>query len=191
MSRDQTTPITELLARWRHGDREAENALVEAVYPVLRDLARSRLRRHPNELTWQATELANEAYLRLAKAEGRDWENRTHFFAIAAKVMRGLVVDHARARDADKRGGGIPFVSLDRIDAQDGAALDLGVDWLAVHEALNELEAKDALAARVVELRVFVGLSVEEIAEACASSTATIGRHWRFARVWLAQRLGA
>lgn len=181
--------ITDLLQRWRGGDHAAEDALMTAVYPELRKLARSRLRRNPGDLTLRATELANEAYTRLVGVDNVDWQSRDHFYVIAAKVIHGLAVDYARARGAEKRGGGLPFVPLDRVDEEIDTPLDLRVDWLAVDQALTDLNAVDADSAKVVELRVFGGLSVEEIARVCSSSTATVGRQWRFARVWLAERL--
>jgi RNA polymerase sigma factor (TIGR02999 family) len=188
---DAVPPITELLRRWRDGDRAAEDALMTAVYPVLRDLARSRLRRHADDMTLSATELANEAYMRLLGVDNVDWQSRDHFFVIAAKVIRGLAVDYARARGAEKRGGGLPFVSLDRVDDETPAPIDLDVDWLAVNQVLVDLAVVDAPAAKIVELRVFAGLSIEEVARVCGLSTATVGRLWRFARVWLAERLTA
>lgn len=185
----EDTPITELLTRWRDGSRDAENALMTAVYPVLRDLARARLRRNSQDLTLRATELANETYARMVKLHHVDWQSRIHFFAIAAKVIRCFVIDYVRARNSEKHGGNLPFVTLDAISENMAAPLDLTVDWLAVDQALTELEGLDRGCAEVVELKFFSGLTTEEIAQTCASSTATVGRQWRFARAWLADRL--
>lgn len=183
------TPITALLYEWRRGDRGAEHALMTAVYPVLQDLARARLRRSPQDLTLRATELANEAYMKLAKIHDIPWASRVHFFVIAAKVIRCFIIDYVRTRNSDKRGGKLPFVSLDVVQDNIAAPLDLNVDWMAVNEVLKELEVLDPACAQIVELKFFSGLTSEEIAEACDSSSATVGRQWRFARAWLADRL--
>jgi RNA polymerase sigma factor (TIGR02999 family) len=183
--------ITGLLQRWRGGDREAENALVRVVYPVLRDLARARLRRAPDDFTLRATELANETYARLSGADV-DWRDRTHFFAVAARAIRNIIVDYVRAQSAEKRGGDLPFVPLElAMEVASEDAIDLRVDWLSVHAALDELELLDAGVARVVELKFFSGLTTDEIAVAASISRATVVRDWRFARAWLADRLGA
>jgi RNA polymerase sigma factor (TIGR02999 family) len=181
--------ITQLLAHWRQGDRAAGDALATAIYPVLLDLARGQLRRH-GELTLRATELAHEAYARLLPQSGVDWRNRAHFYAIAATVMRRVVIDYLRQRSADKRGGDVLFVPLDDLGRDETPSTGDPVDWLAVDQALNELANLDPDSAKVVEMRLFSGLSVEEIAAVLDSSTATVGRQWRFARTWLADRLG-
>lgn len=164
---------------------------MQAVYPALRDIARARLRYAPADFTLRATELVHEAYSRLANSSV-DWESRAHFFAIAACAIRNIVVDYQREQGAEKRGGNLPFVPLDLAaeEAADGE-VDLRVDWIAVHEALNELEGVDAQSARIVELKFFSGLTTDEIADAAAISRATVVREWRFARAWLAERLGA
>ena len=182
--------ITQLLAHWRHGDRDAADALATAIYPALLDLARAQIRRHGTNLTLRATELANEAYTRLLPQSGVDWRNRAHFYAIAATVMRRVVVDYLRSRSADKRGGDVLFVPLQDLTSTDQPTVGDPVDWLAVDQALNELAELDPDSARVVEMRLFSGLGVEEIATVLGSSTATVGRQWRFARTWLADRLG-
>ena len=185
------TDITGLLQRWRGGSRDAEGELMRLVYPVLRDLARARLRRTAGDFTLRATELANEAYTRLSGADV-DWKDRTHFFAVAARAIRNIVVDHVRAQAAEKRGGDLPFVTLELAeDVAGDDTVDLRVDWLSVHAALDELELHDAGIARVVELKFFSGLTTDEIAEAANISRATVVRDWRFARAWLADRLGA
>jgi len=183
--------ITGLLQSWREGNREAEGELMRAVYPLLRDLARARLRRSPTDFTLRATELANEAYARLSGVDV-DWKDRAHFFAVAARAIRNIVVDHVRAQGAEKRGGDLPFVSLELAGEVVGDdAIDMRVDWLSVHQALDELEVLDADIARVVELKFFSGLTTEEIAAAAGISRATVVRDWRFARAWLADKLGA
>lgn len=181
--------ITELLDRWKRGDRSVEDALATDIYPVLRELARTQIRRHGGVLTLRATELANEAYERLHLQQGVDWQNRSHFHAIAATLMRRVVVDYLRNRTAEKRGGGQLFVALDEVQQRDAPFQGDQVDWLAVDQALTEFAEAQPEAARVVELRLFSGLTKEEIAEVCGSSRATVGRQWRFARAWLAERL--
>jgi RNA polymerase sigma factor (TIGR02999 family) len=182
--------ITSLLAAWRHGDVEAEARLMEAVYPVMRDIAHSRLRHAPSDMTLDTSDLANEAYARLTGIRAQDWESRLHFFAVAARIIRNIVVDHLRARSSEKRGGDLPFVALQDIDVDTQSdGIDLGVDWLSVHAALEELDAVDHACARIVELKFFSGLTNEEIAEAVGSSRATVVRNWRFSRAWLADRL--
>jgi RNA polymerase sigma factor (TIGR02999 family) len=185
------TPITELLVRWREGAPDAEAALMNVVYPLLRELARSRLKRGSFQaITLDPTELVNEAYARLQIARETPWRDRVHFFAISAKIIRGLAVDYVRARLADKRGGDTVFVSFDLAAEQAGPHSDAGVDVLAIDAALAELEREDAVCARIVELKYFSGLTTAEIAEACGISSATVVRHWRFARAWLADKLG-
>jgi RNA polymerase sigma factor (TIGR02999 family) len=181
--------ITALLADWHRGDRAAEDRLVRSIYPVLRDMARAQVRRNARVLTLSATELAHEAYERLAPQKAVDWKNRDHFFAIAATVIRRVVVDYLRERNAEKRGGGLPFVQIEDVGLGELPMQPDMVDWLAVDQALTELAESDPDCARVVELRLFSGLSVEQIAGVMASSTATVGRQWRFARTWLAERL--
>jgi RNA polymerase sigma factor (TIGR02999 family) len=184
------TDITALLARWREGDRDAENALMTAVYPLLRELAQLRLRRSGGNPTLSATELVNEAYARLARGDGVDYQNRAHFFAVAARAIRNFVVDYLRARGSEKRGGGLPFVELDRADGlQTEELIDLRTDWIAVHDALNRLEEIDRDCARMVELKFFSGLTTEEIALASGVSRATVVRNWRFAKAWLLDQL--
>ncbi|MBI2396497.1 MAG: sigma-70 family RNA polymerase sigma factor [Xanthomonadales bacterium] len=181
--------ITGLLDRWKSGDRSVENELVRWIYPTLRELARSQMRRQGQALTLQATELANEAYARLVQQQGVDWKNRDHFAAISATVLRRVLVDYLRERSAEKRGAGAERITLDGARAGEIPGAGDHFDWLALDQALNDLARADPDAARVVELRLFSGLEVEQIAAVCHSSTATVGRQWRFARNWLAQQL--
>ena len=168
------------------GDGAAVADLMPVVYDELRRLARGYVRRERAQSV-QATELVHEAYLRLAGDRPQRWQGRTHFLAIAAISMRRLLVERARARGAEKRGGGRVQVTLDdALVAGPGAAVDL----LAVDEALSTLAALDARQARVVELRFFGGLTVEETAEATGVSPATVKRDWTLARAWLKRELG-
>ncbi|HVH35607.1 MAG TPA: ECF-type sigma factor [Tahibacter sp.] len=189
MTDDIAPDITALLGRWRDGDQEAGNALFDAIYPLLREIARKQLHGQ-QDLTLDPTDLVHETYARLCRNASIDFQDRGHFFAVAARAARHFVVDYVRSRDADKRGNGLPFVDLENVaDEVSDNRIDLGVDWLAVHAALNELERKDSHSARVVELKFFSGLTTEEIADAVGVSRASVVREWRFARAWLAGRL--
>jgi RNA polymerase sigma factor (TIGR02999 family) len=182
-------PITQLLERWKHGDRSVENALIVAVYPLLKAVAASQVRRVGDHLTLGATELAHEAYLRLQRQQSVDWQNRDQFFAIAATIVRRVLVDYLRERNADKRAGGKLKISLDDAQAGELSQASDVVDWIALDQALGRLETLDADVGRVVELKLFSTLSADQIAMACQSSVATVGRQWRFAKAWLAKEL--
>ena len=189
MSAEPVPDITALLARWREGDRAAEPELLRTIYPALRDIARARLR--GADLTLSATELAHETYLRLSRNQAIEFQDRGHFFAVAARATRHFVIDYLRGRASDKRGGRLPFATLDEIAddiAHDG--IDLSVDWLALDEAMTVLEKVDPSSAQVVELKFFSGMTTDEIAAAMDVSRATVVREWRFAKAWLADRLG-
>jgi RNA polymerase sigma factor (TIGR02999 family) len=183
--------ITDLLGRWKTGDRSIEEELVAIVYPVLREIAAAQVRRNSGKLTLQATELANEAFMTLVKKHAIDWQNRDHFFAIAATVIRRVAVDYLRMRGCPKRSGRLPLVALDELRDDQAPAVDESVDWIGLDDALIELAGVDRDCARVVELKFFSGLTTEKIAEVCGSSVATVGRQWRFARAWLVERLDA
>jgi RNA polymerase sigma-70 factor, ECF subfamily len=178
--------ITQLLDRARGGDEPAAGILVPLVYGEMRRIAASCLRRERPGHTLQATALVHEAYLRLLKDEHLSFQNRAHFLGIAARAMREILVEHARARDAAKRGGERHRITLDEAIAATGGQ---NVDVLAIHEALERLAALDAQHARLVELRFFGGLTNEEAAEALGVSVATIKRTWAVARAWLFREL--
>lgn len=182
--------ITALLGRWRDGDREAEAALARAIYPVLHQAARANLRKHDRGLTLGATDLAHEAYLRLREQHDVDWQNRNHFFAIAATIVRRVVIDYLRERHAEKRGGNKILVDVAEAEQQEiiGSG-DRALDWVALDAALERLAQLDPECAKVVDMKLFTPMTADEIAEACGSSVATVGRHWRFARHWLAREL--
>jgi RNA polymerase sigma factor (TIGR02999 family) len=171
--------------------------LMPQVYDELRRLAANYLRRERPGQTLQATALVHEAFLRLSKEKNQPWKNRTHFLAIAALSMRQILVQRARARNADKRGGGAEKISLDEPVIADQAAMSRsraqreggGVDVLALDAALDKLAALDPQQAKIVELRYFGGMTVEEVAESLGVSPATVKRHWTVARAWLHQEL--
>lgn len=174
--------VTQLLHKWQEGDAAAFEILLPIVYRELRRIANSYLRREPSGHTLQATALVNEAYIRLVKAQGLDWQNREQFFAISANLMRQILVDHARKTSAAKRGGGAICMTLDdRLNKGDTRNADL----LLLDAALTKLTAIDAFAARVVELRYFTGLTIEETARALDTSPMTVKREWATARLWL------
>src|SRR5689334_4470071 len=180
--------VTRLLLAWRGGDREALNTLVPLVYAELRRLAHRQMRGERAGHSLQTTALVNEAFLRLVDSDRVHWQNRAHFFAISAGLMRRILVDDARARRSHKRGGRTVHVSLD--DAPDVARTP-GVDVIALDDALEALEHLDARKSQVVELRYFGGLSVDETAEALGVSAETVTRDWRMAKLWLVRELKA
>jgi RNA polymerase sigma factor (TIGR02999 family) len=177
--------ITLLLRKWRRGDREAAERLAVALYDELRRIARHHMRRERGNHTLQTTALVNEAYLRLTGVR-MEYEDRVHFFAFAAQTMRRVLVDHARSRGYAKRGGGAAAIAL-----EDGAMAlpDRSAEIVALDEALFELARRDPRKARVIELRFFGGLSVEETAIALSVSPQTVLRDWSLAKAWLTREL--
>ena len=173
--------VTRLLREWCGGNHDAMDQLIPLVYDDLRRLAGHFMRRERPEHTLQATALVNEAYVRLAGVQV-SWKDRTHFFAVFARLMRRLLVDHARARDAQKRGGAAEKISL-----EDAFVYTEAQAWqlVAVHEALNRLEQWDQRQCRIVELRFFGGLNVEETAEVLSLSPTTVKREFQMAKAWL------
>ncbi|MGA2741339.1 MAG: sigma-70 family RNA polymerase sigma factor [Bryobacteraceae bacterium] len=172
--------ITQLLAKCRGGNKDAEARLLALVYQQLREMARHHMRREGPGHTLQTTALVHEVYLRLFGKE-IDWQNRSHFFAVAAQMMRRVLVDHARARKASKRGSGarvdledVPLISEDRLE-----------DVLAVDQALERLAGKDLRQAKMVELHLFAGLTLQETADVLGVARRTIQRDWDFAQAWL------
>ena len=178
-------PISQLLADWANHDPGARERLVPIVYEELRRLAHHYMRAEREGHTLQTTALVNEAYLRLAGIDGLRWRDRAHFFAMAATLMRRVLVDYARQRGRDKRGAGVSVTSLE----EDAIAPQAAVDIVALDEALERLAAVDPQQGRVVELRFFAGLSVKETAEALGVSAATVKRDWATARLWLYNEL--
>ncbi len=180
--------ITQLLRRWSAGDRGAEEEVLPLVYGELRRIAESHFRRERPGHTLQATALVHEAWLRLGSEPGLSWPSRSHFYSLVASVIRRILVDHAREHNRLKRGGGMVNVSLEE-------AMEIGTgrppELVEVDDALERLARVDPRKARVVELRFFAGLSVEETAEVLAVSVETVGREWRRARAWLFNALSS
>ncbi|MFN8583005.1 MAG: ECF-type sigma factor [Gemmatimonadaceae bacterium] len=188
--------MTELLRAWSAGDPHASDSLVRLVYSELQRQARLVLRREGEGHTLQPTALVHEAWLRLGDQRHAHWESRTQFFAIAAQVMRRVLLDHARARHALKRGAGPVQVSLSDVasssaaDSAESMAVS-SIDLIALVDALEQLAALDPQKARLVDLRYFAGLSIPECASVLGVSAATVGREWAIARMWLRRALGA
>jgi RNA polymerase sigma-70 factor (ECF subfamily) len=179
--------ITALLQAWSSGDQAALGALFPAIYGELRHQAERYMRRQPVGHTLQATALVNEAYLRLVDQKETEWRSRAHFFGVAAKAMRSILVDHARARQAAKRGAGAARLTLGQVG--DIADRKPAVDVLDLEEALQRLAELDPEKERLVELRYFAGLSIEEAAQVLGVSPATLKRQWNTARAWLRREL--
>lgn len=174
--------VTELLHKWRAGDSTALDTLLPIVYRELRRIADGYLRRESSGHTLQATALVNEAYMRLVKTQGLEWQNREQFFGISANLMRQILVDHARRNSAAKRGGRVGCITL---DGSLGITNDSDEDLLLLDAALTKLAGVDPFGARVVELRYFTGLTIEETARALDTSPMTVKREWTTARLWL------
>ncbi len=178
--------VTQVLIDWNSGDKGAADRLMPLVYDELRSLARRYLQRERADHTLQATGLVHEAYLRLVEQDSMSWENRAHFFSVAAQVMRHLLVDHARSHQAAKRGGVREKLEFDEALAP---SEEPTVDLLALDDALKELVAFDERKSRIVELRFFGGLTTEEIGDVLAISPSTIRREWRIAKAWLRRKI--
>lgn len=186
MCPNSSAQITKLLDNWQQGDQEARDELIRLVYGELRRMARQRLWRQRPDHTLQSAALVNEAYLRLVQQKSPEWQNRAHFFGVAAQMMRNILVDYARNRLAAKRGGGAQRVSL---ETEFGIARQPEIDLLTLDESLQKLARLDAEQSRLVELRYFGGLSIEETAEVMGISPATVKREWATARAWLQREL--
>ena len=188
MSVDPQTQVTQLLQRWQEGSNEALEALMPLVYKELTRLAGSYLRRERPDHTLQSAALVNEAYLRLVDQSETRWQNKAHFYGIAAQMMRRILADHARGHNAAKRGAGMPELELNEAMAQ---APVRSVDLVDLEEALQKLEKLDPQQGKIVELRFFSGLSIEDTANVLAISPATVKRDWAAARAWLFREVGA
>lgn len=186
MAQSPKSDVTRLLMEWSNGSEEALRQLMPLVHGELHRLARRHMRRERPHHTLQPTALVNEAYLRLVDQKEARWESRSHFYSVAANVMRRILVDHARKRLAEKRGGGAEDVSFDEAVGAPGAPR---LSPLEVDDALRKLEVLDSRQSRIVELKFFVGLGIEEIANLMNVSPATVVRDWRTAKAWLGREL--
>jgi RNA polymerase sigma factor (TIGR02999 family) len=174
--------ITDLLTKWSNGDTTALEELIPIVYPELQRLARAYMRREAPDHTLQTSALVNEAFLRLVDRVGVDWQDRAHFFAVTAQIMRHILVDHARRHAYAKRGGGALHLELDEVAL---TATRLASEFVALDDALNTLARIDERKSKIVELKFFGGLTVDEIAEVMKLAPITIKREWRVAKAWL------
>jgi RNA polymerase sigma factor (TIGR02999 family) len=184
--------ITTLLKAWRHGDRTALDRLTPLVYDHLRKLARGYVRKERGDARFDATALVHEAYVKLVDARTVDWQDRAHFFAVSARIMRRILVDAARARASTKRGGEMQRVdhsSILNFDTIPAQGTERAAEICALDDALIELAKMDPRRAQVIELRFFGGLSVEETAASLAVSPQTVMRDWKLARAWLSREL--
>lgn len=179
--------ITQLLLGWSQGDQVALDQLIPLVYPELRKLARRYMRRESPEHTLQTSALINEAYLRLVDQQSVEWQDRAHFFAMAAQVMRHILIDHARSHLSAKRGAGAPHVPLDEVSV---IRQERAMELVALDDALTSLTKIDERKSKIVEMRFFGGLSVEETAESLDLSPVTVMREWRAAKAWLHREVG-
>jgi RNA polymerase sigma factor (TIGR02999 family) len=184
---EETQNITQLLLAWNEGNREVLDKLMPLVFDELHRQAARFLRRERSDHTLQTTALINEAYLKLLDQRGVNWESRTHFFAIAANLMRQILVDYARSKNRDKRGGNLIKLSLE--EAEVVAGKEKSIDLMALVEALSRLEKIDPRQARIVELRYFGDLTLEETAEALNISRTTVADDWAMAKAWLRREL--
>ncbi len=178
--------VSELLVSWGHGNQDAREALIPLIYNELRRLARRYLNRERPDHTLESAALVHEAYLRLARQEDCPWQNRAHFFGVAAQLMRHILVDHARGRRAAKRGAGAPRLAL---DPKIALPQKREVDLVALDDALNRLARLDPEQSRIIELRFFSGLSIEETSVVLGISPATVKRDWTTARAWLQREM--
>ena len=183
------TDITDLLLRWNSGDRSALDDVTEAVYSELRRIASALLRRERADHTLSSTALVHEAYVRLVDQNRVNWANRAHFFGAASHLMRRILVDHAKKRSAAKRGGSAPVLAIE--DYSGGSIEPARVDLLCLNEAMGRLEEVDPRKVRTVEMKVFGGMTNQEIATALSVSDATVERDWKLARAWLIRTLNA
>ena len=174
--------VTQLLIKWSKGDKAALDELMPIIHSELRRLARRYMARERPGHTLQTTALINEAYLRLVDQQGVEWQDRVHFFAVAAQIMRHILVDHARKYQSDKRGAGAQKIPLDEVMV---ANQQRAAELVTLDEALNELATLDPRQSQIVELRFFGGLTVEETAEVIKIAPITVMREWRIAKAWL------
>ena len=178
--------ITVILRRWSAGDRDALERLIPLIYPELHRIAHARLARERSGHSLESTELVHEAWLRMFDRAKTEWNDRVHFFAASSRIIRNILIDHARARQRERRGGGVTLLALnDSIDASPQRNLEL----IALDDALTDLAKLDERQSRIVEMRFFGGLEIEEVAGVLGISRATVKRDWVTARAWLARRM--
>jgi RNA polymerase sigma factor (TIGR02999 family) len=183
---DDSHLVMGLLKAWSDGEEESLDRLLPIVEGELRRIAHRYMRRETNQITLQTSALVNEAYLKLIKQRDVKWENREHFFALAARIMRRILLNHARDRVAQKRGGNLPHVSLEEVNV---LSAEKSLELVALDEALARLAEFDKLKSRIIEMRYFGGLTVDETAKVLGIAPATVAVHWRVAKAWLAKEI--
>jgi RNA polymerase sigma factor (TIGR02999 family) len=183
---DEATPVTRLLQRWQDGERDALDQITPLIYRELRRIAASHLRRERSDHTLRPTELLHEAFLQLIRQQDQTWKNRAHFYGVAAHLMRHILVDHARAKGSEKRGGGVQKVALDEAVSESASR---PAQLIALDDALQELERLDPRKGQIIELRFFGGMSIEETAVATGISTSTVSREQRMSEAWLQRQM--
>jgi RNA polymerase sigma factor (TIGR02999 family) len=188
MKNPPSQQITLLLVDWSNGNQAALENLMPLVYDELRMMAKRFMRNQPSGHTFQTTELIHEAYLKLAKQEDNNWQNRSHFFGVASQAMRHILVDYARAKRSEKRGG---FANRITLDEGLAVSTEQSEELVALDEALNRLAVLDQRKTHVVEMKFFGGLKIEEIAEVLKISPETVKRDWSFAKTWLLRELAS
>jgi RNA polymerase sigma factor (TIGR02999 family) len=189
MSRSELPEVTKLLRDWNDGDEVAKERVLPIVYDELKRQARSLMSRERSDHTLQPTALVHEAFIKLSKQSGVEWQNRGHFYAIAAKLMRQILVDHARLHAAEKRGSNPVHVAMDDLQVSSGGDSDSLVLILAVDTALSRLGSIDERQATIVEMRFFGGMTNSEIADVLQIGESTVGREWHAAKLWLYREL--
>lgn len=185
-----TGEVTGLLAAWRGGDPEALGSLFDEVFAELRKMARGKFRSERSDHTLQPTAVVNEVYLKFRESDRVDWKNRSYFFAACAEMMRRILIDHARRRKAERHGGGADHLTLDNLDEKVSLKEPPRIEILAFEQALSRLEKLSTRQAKIVELRFFGGLTIEETAEVLGVSPTIIKRDWKLARIFLNHELG-
>lgn len=183
--------ITEWIERWRRDESGGEAELIRRIYPVVRAIAQQQIGRVGAAVTLQATELAHDALIELARKRGVQLQDRKHLFGVVAKIIRCTLIDYLRERGAQKRGGDVERVAIDEVREDDLPAESANEEWIALDQALTELALINPQQVELIELRYFAGLSIEDAADALSMSRSSAVRTWRFARAWLADRIGA
>ncbi len=190
-SMSEVSDITEWIERWRRDESGGEAELIRRIYPVVRAIAQQQIGRVGAAVTMQATELAHDALIELARKRGVELQDRKHLFGVVAKIIRCTLIDYLRERGAQKRGGGVDRIPIDDVLEDELPAAEANEEWIALDQALNELAAIEPRQVELIELRYFAGLSIEDAADALDMSLSSAVRSWRFARAWLADRIGA
>jgi len=188
-SAPEQSEIRQLIRQWKEGDQDAERELIELIYPHLYQEAKRQRRKHQAYLTLNTGDIANEAVLKLADLGQLPIKDQLHLQALTAQITRNLVIDYIRKRHSQKRGGNLPFVSIEDAEASSTIALDGSIDWIGVQECIEELRQQDQICAEIIELKFFSTMTYDEISQHLECSKMTVRRKWYFAKSWLSVRL--